>query len=242
MKCPKCSYEPTMAQMQQSPDCCPSCGVYYSKVIAQSSAAAVPAAPADKVTFSQWVNSNPAVKWIAALVVGLVVGYFAGREHVKYEIRSAMAESLAGLGAIFGGEAKPVADANKPKPPSPAPQIAPKEAPVTAQLTHKGFVEGKYGQSQITTDFVFTNRSQADIRAFDGVIVVTDLLGNSIMRINIAVNELVKQGAVLDWSGGIDYNQFIDRHQRLRNEPQENLRISFEVKKVLYADGKLEQF
>lgn len=242
MQCPKCHYEPTMAEMQQSPDCCPSCGVYYSKVIAQSAAAAELPASAAKVTFSQWANSNPAVKWVAALVVGLTVGYFAGREHVKYEIRSAMAESLAGLGAIFGGESKPAADANRPKPPAPAPKVAPKEAPVTAQLTHKGFVEGKYGQSQITTDFVFTNRSAADIRAFDGVIVITDLLGNEIIRINIAVNEVVAQGAPLAWSGGIDFNQFIDRHQRFKNEPQENLKISFEVKKVLYADGRLEQF
>lgn len=243
MQCPKCHYEPTMAEMQQSPGCCPSCGVYYSKVAAQPAmaAAAIPA-PAPKVTFAQWANSNPAVKWIAALVVGLVVGYFAGREHVKYEIRSAMAESLAGLGSLFAGDSKPAASGNKPKPPAPAPKAAPKDAPITAQLVRKGFVEGKYGQSQITTDFVFTNQGPADIRAFDGVILVTDLLGNEIIRINMAVNELVAKGAPLVWSGGIDYNQFLDRHQRFRNEPQENLKISFEVKKVLYVDGRLEQF
>lgn len=241
MKCPKCSYEPTMAEMQQTPDCCPSCGVYYSKIAARETGAAIKA-PAVKVTFSQWVNSNPAVKWIAALVVGLVVGYFAGREHVKYEIRSAMAESLAGLGSLFSGDADPKTDANKPKPSVPAPKVAQKDAPVTAQLLNKGFVEGKYGQSQITTDFIFTNQSPDDIRAFDGVIFVTDLLGNHIIRINIAVNELVTKGSPLVWSGGIDYNQFLDRHQRFRNEPQENLKISFEVKKVLYADGRLEQF
>lgn len=39
MQCPKCNYEPTMAEMQSSPEQCPSCGVYYSKVrasVAQS--------------------------------------------------------------------------------------------------------------------------------------------------------------------------------------------------------------
>ena len=241
MQCPKCHYEPTMAEMQQSPDSCSNCGVYYSKVAAQS-ATAVIAPSSSKVTFAQWVSSNPAVKWIAALIVGLVVGYFAGREHVKYEIRSAMAESLAGLGAIFGGEPKPAVDANKPKPSTSAPKIVTKELPITAQLARKGFVEGEYGQSQITTDFVFTNQSPSDIRAFDGVILVTDLLGNEIIRINIAVNELIAKGAPLVWSGGIDYNKFLDRHQRFRNEPQENLKISFEVKKVLYSDGRLEQF
>lgn len=32
MQCPKCSYEPTLSEITQSPDCCPSCGVYYAKV------------------------------------------------------------------------------------------------------------------------------------------------------------------------------------------------------------------
>lgn len=229
-----------MAEMQQSPDCCPSCGIYYAKFMAKaSSASGSPGSTeAPKVTFAQWIGSNPSVKWIFALLVGLVVGYFAGREHVKYEIRSAMTESLAGLSAIFGGNSTSAADASKPKPP---PQVAKKDAPLTVQLVRKGFFDGDY-QDQITTDFVFTNRSKADIRAFDGVIIVTDLLGNEIIRINIAVNELIAQGKQLPWSGGIDYNQFLDRHKRFRNEPQENLKILFEIKKVLYSDGRLEQF
>lgn len=31
MQCPKCRYEPTMAEMQSTPDECPKCGVYYAK-------------------------------------------------------------------------------------------------------------------------------------------------------------------------------------------------------------------
>ena len=45
---------------------------------------------------------------IAALVVGLVCGYFIGREHVKYELRSAMSEAFSGIGEgmknVLGGE------------------------------------------------------------------------------------------------------------------------------------------
>lgn len=32
MICPKCAYEPTMTEMQGSPEQCPGCGVYYAKV------------------------------------------------------------------------------------------------------------------------------------------------------------------------------------------------------------------
>lgn len=240
MKCPKCSYEPTMSEMQQSPDSCTSCGVYYSKVAAKP-ATASPPEPVDKVTFADWVGSNPSVKWIAALLLGLVIGYFAGREHVKYEIRSAMSESLAGLGAIFSGNSKPAA-ASSTKPIPAAPKVAPKDSPITAKLVSKDFYEGKYGQDQITTDFAFTNSTDSDIRAFDGVMVITDLLGNDIIRINMAINDPVAKRQTLSWSGGVDYNQFKDSHQRFRNERQENIRIFFEVKKVLYADGRLEQF
>ncbi len=241
MKCPKCSYEPTMAEMQQNPDSCASCGVYYSKVAAKPATEPRPS-PVEKVTFSDWVNSNPSVKWVGALLLGLVIGYFAGREHVKYEIRSAMSQSLAGLGAIFSGNSKAAATSPAPTSVPPAPKAAAKESPVTATLVNKGFYEGKYGQDQITTDFTFANGTDSDIRAFDGVVVITDLLGNEIIRINMAVNEPVAKRQTLEWSGGVDYNQFKDSHQRFRTEPQENLKILFEIKKVLYADGKLEQF
>lgn len=39
MQCPKCSYEPTMSEIQASPDKCPRCDVYYSKIGAEHAAA-----------------------------------------------------------------------------------------------------------------------------------------------------------------------------------------------------------
>lgn len=35
MQCPKCSYEPTMSEMQESPESCQKCGVIYSNVHAR---------------------------------------------------------------------------------------------------------------------------------------------------------------------------------------------------------------
>jgi len=42
MKCPKCTYEPTMAEQADSPGICPRCGVVYSKVVAQQIKSAEP--------------------------------------------------------------------------------------------------------------------------------------------------------------------------------------------------------
>lgn len=47
MECPKCKYEPTMAEHTASPDICPKCGVVYAKVQARQEAAEP--APASKV-------------------------------------------------------------------------------------------------------------------------------------------------------------------------------------------------
>lgn len=38
MECPKCDYEPTMAEQTANPGICPSCGVVYAKVKAQQAA------------------------------------------------------------------------------------------------------------------------------------------------------------------------------------------------------------
>ena len=238
MQCPKCSYEPTLSEVQSSPDMCAKCGVVYAKL--QARPAPVTAVDKQGVTFSDWLNSNRNAKWMIALLVGLVIGYFAGREHVKYEIRGALTDSLSGLGAIFGGSKS--TEAPHKQEAETVPVKANENAPIKGELLSKGFYEGKYGQDQITFSLSFKNAAERDVRAFEGVLEFNDLLGNRILSSNIAINDPVPAGGAMPWDGGIDYNQFMDRHQRLRTEKQENVRMVFVLKKVLYADGQVEQF
>lgn len=247
MQCPKCDYEPTMTEIKQSPDCCPSCGVYYAKFRSAATGAndelkTIAVAPsAHRVTFSDWVESNPSVRLAGTLIIGLVIGYFAGREHIKYEIKSAISDSFAGLSTIFGGQSSATESKTEPLKLSQSKALG-KPSPITAKLMDKGFYEGEYGQGQITMDIGFLNGAGADVRAFDGVLIYTDLLGNEIINVNIAVNEPVTKGATLNWSGGIDYNKYMGSHNKLKNEPRENIRSSFVVKKILFADGRLQEF
>lgn len=242
MQCPKCGYEPTMSEMQASPEQCPNCGVYYAKVMAATKAHASLGDPqvsqGDAVLQAR--KSQAAV--VAALVIGLFLGYFAGREHVKYEFRSALQDSLAGLGAAFGGGAK----STPTKTTSKAPEVSPKPeitSPImTGAVLDKGFFEGEYGQDSITLDMQFGNESGRDIRAFEGVMTFRDLLGNLILNLNVAINEPIAKGQKVNWAGGIDYNQFKDSHQRLRSEPLENIKADFRVGKILYSDGELKEF
>jgi len=174
------------------------------------------------------------MKIVGALVLGLVVGYFSGREHVKYEIKSAIQNSFKGLAGAFSGSRE--ADPVKPLQKALAPGV------VSAAFIRKDFTEGEYGQGTIDIVLDFKNDSQEDIRAFDGVLHFTDLLGNEIIDSNVAVNDPVKSGKILSWIGGIKYNKFIDRHNSFRFAEEGNIKLSFELKKVLYADGRLQEY
>lgn len=230
-----------MSETLQSPDRCTGCGVYYAKFKAQADqygrhAVGGTAPYAQQIQFSEWLRSNPSVKFFAALLASFIIGYFVGREHIKYQITSAMSETIAGIGAIFSGN-REAAVAEKL-----TPALAGKPAKITARLLNKNFIEGEYGQDQITMTFVFTNRAGADVRAFGGVLILTDLLGNKISTINIAINEPVLKGQTLSWSGGVDYNQFLSSDKRLRSAAKDNIKVLFEPKNILYADDRLENF
>lgn len=71
MQCPKCNYEPTMAEMQSSPDECPSCGVYYSK------AKATPPKPAPK---DPWELEKKIIGKVSAGLSGARVAVDEARE------------------------------------------------------------------------------------------------------------------------------------------------------------------
>ena len=95
-------------------------------------------------------------------------------------------------------------------------------------------------EDDITLDIAFANQSDKDIRAFDGSMTFTDLLDNKILISGVSINKLVKAGGVLHWSGEIKYNQFKEDHQRLRNEDKENIKLVFSPKKILFADGTVQ--
>ncbi len=180
-------------------------------------------------------------KIIASCVVCLLLGYFAGREHVKYQMRSAMQDAVkefqSGLSAALGGGPQT-------KPEEPA--TAPKDQPIVANLVKKGFSpkdihNGKFDE-EVTMTVTFGNETGKAIRAFDGVLEFTDLLGNRIIASRVEINEPIAQDASLSWKGALDYNQFMDYHKRLRSEPKENLKIRFHAGKVLFADGTTKEY
>lgn len=80
MQCPKCNYEPTMAEMQRSPDDCVSCGVNYQgharhveqkRIEAEEKKAQLKLAPAVKAAMWDYSGAQPVV------VVDVKMGFFS---------------------------------------------------------------------------------------------------------------------------------------------------------------------
>jgi hypothetical protein len=187
---------------------------------------------------------------IATLMMGLTLGFFGGREYVKYELRTALQTVTAGLQR--GLDDTPVAQSPPAKTVVSAPVTAPPPAkekepsPVAFTLVHKGFhpknIHAGDFQEEITFDLSIKNLTNRDIRAFDGILTFTDLLDNEILTSKLAINDPVRASMTMSWSGMIDYNEFIDRHRRLRGAEEDNLKITFKPNKVLFTDGTTKQF
>lgn len=249
MRCPKCSYErkPT----DQTPEYeCPSCGIIYNKYrppgtaapISTSSSKTKPSAedsePQEAV--SKKLNTPP---WVIPVFAGLVIGYFAGREHIKYELRQTLQTAAENITKSFSTALNPTQLEQKQAAP---PAIKPKAPPpLSVSLEKKGFQEANYRtglDDAITFSITFRNLTDGDIRAFDGNLIFTDLLDNIILSANVAINDLIKMNSNLEWTGQINYNKFMDKHRRLRSEDLQNIKIQFNTKKILFTDGTVKEF
>jgi hypothetical protein len=113
-------------------------------------------------------------------------------------------------------------------------------------LTSKGFKDqniraGDF-EANVTFQLLINNDTGEDIRAFDGNLTFTDLLDNEIFTGKLTINKPLMANSTLNWNGTLKYNQFIDTHNRLRNEQFENLKIRFTPRKILFANGNTKEY
>lgn len=90
MQCPKCSYEPTMTEVQHNPNECPKCGVIYAKAKAAQTRAAQPdAASSVRQAEGHKPSNGKTAKYavFALLLIGSIAGLsFAGyKGYQSYE-------------------------------------------------------------------------------------------------------------------------------------------------------------
>lgn len=107
---------------------------------------------------------------------------------------------------------------------------------LTVTVFDKGFQNADY-QDYVTIRVVYENKSGKDIRGFKGAIQFNDLFGAEIMPVNITEDEPLKAGETKRQGFTLKYNQFIDKHVKLRNTSLENMKVEWRPEAILFSDG-----
>ncbi|MCL1088041.1 hypothetical protein L2744_00140 [Shewanella profunda] len=171
------------------------------------------------------------------MLLVFITGFFAGREYFKYEVRQAVVSAFPGL-------AKPAEQSSIPSTDVKLPEVFTNSKKLPVFLIAKDYrdFDSKLGGDAVTMDIHITNTFDKDITGFNGVLVFKDIIGNEVIRLNIKFTDGIAAGGSVVWQGEMQYNQFIDSIRALRNAEREKLKIELELKKVVFADGTVEEF
>lgn len=114
---------------------------------------------------------------------------------------------------------------------------------LNVKLLDKKFVEQKY-EKMVILDIEFEARQlKKPSRAIKGTLNINDLFGAKQMGVGWTIDRPMNPGERLVESGqGFKYNQFMDRHQWVRNTERDNMTVSYTVESILYEDGTREDF
>lgn len=90
----------------------------------------------------------------------------------------------------------------------------------------------------IETKIAYQNNSQKDISGIKGRYVFKDVFGDTIIGIRSSMDRTIKAGDKYVENGkGIDYNQFMDTHQRFRDTPDDKIQFEFVPEMIVFTDG-----
>jgi hypothetical protein len=179
-----------------------------------------------------------------AFALGLALGFVAGWESMKHQIRSAFTKAFSGTQESSSGSSGPAVAQETPAAvrgsmAAAEPTITPRAPIVGVDLLRKEFVDGRVSD-QISFALKWTNLGEREIRAFTGVLVFRDLFDRPIQRVNLTYEDGLKPGEVKSWEGAIRYRQFNDGDIRLRSIELKDLGVTFEPRQILYSDGSRE--
>lgn len=97
-------------------------------------------------------------------------------------------------------------------------------------------------EHDVVFSVAYQNNSNKPLRALNGVLIVTSLLGNPIMKIKWETTHTIASGdRWVESDNGVSINQFIPNQVKLWESKYEDLKFTFNVTKILYTDGTVEQ-
>jgi hypothetical protein len=114
-------------------------------------------------------------------------------------------------------------------------------APIAFTFLDKEISESS-DDARVTLSLNFENLAGKAIRAFEGVVKLTDRQDRKIYSSRIAVSALISEGGALRWDQQVDARKLDEKSRRLVSEDRENLKAVFQVKKVFFVDGSVRDF
>lgn len=95
---------------------------------------------------------------------------------------------------------------------------------------------GRYNAEAAFT-FVGGNPSDRNIRAYQGIMEIQDLLGNTIIRLQVQHQESLASHHSQQFTDDFEVNPFINSNVRMASEPFANLAFKWEPTKIVFSDG-----
>lgn len=127
------------------------------------------------------------------------------------------------------------------KPAAKQPDVS--ETILLASLVNKRHSKQRYEEMIILDMEIKADGLDRPARAIKGVLKVTDLFGEERISIGWDFDEPVDPGQTITTRGqGVRYNQFRTEHRWLETTEQQNMKLVFVVKSILYADGTRRDF
>jgi len=214
-------------------------------------AAASPSAPAPKLeppspAPDPQPSDQPAWKRLRItenpyLLAGLffltaTVSYFAGREHVKYEIRQVFTGAAEGFRKNMAGAMDPLKNLGQGSASSPTPSKQEIDQPKALTFPVKlELVEFKRigGMGWIDVSLKIENPINRPLKAFEGELLIKDVFGKQIDKRSLSYRNRVAAKSNFTWSGLLQYYEPIEKDQ---------LTLDLVVHKIAYEDGTIEEF
>jgi len=112
-----------------------------------------------------------------------------------------------------------------------------KEA-ITATVLEQEMTQESY-QTWMVCKIQFENRSPQSIRVFQGTLVFRDVFDNELVRFDLDEQDPLKSGEKRITKRRWEFNQFIAGHVRWANARQENTKVEWIPRAVMFADGSI---
>lgn len=89
----------------------------------------------------------------------------------------------------------------------------------------------------LTYDFSFENKTNKDIRAFKGILLINDLFDERITSIKLTFDDTIKANETINEVLTTDYNEFRSQDIQLKNKDMDDLKTVWVPEKILFTDG-----